>query len=117
MSSPGDGSLTEFILILTLKKILMAAHSCKYNRDVCPTDKSQNQHGRKKKRKKNKNIKEKQRKSNNDLIFKRKSGIKMKPNTGKTMEEQKKDRKKAAFKIFFLRGGKTDDRSDVCFFF
>lgn len=55
-------------------------------------------------KKKNKNIKEKQRKSNNDLILKRKSGKKMKPNKGKTVEEQKKDRKKQHLKSFFAKG-------------
>lgn len=41
----------------------------------------------------------------------------MKPNTGKTVEEQKKDRKKAAFKIFFCEGVKQKTEVTCAFFF
>lgn len=41
----------------------------------------------------------------------------MKPNTGKTVEEQKKDRKKAAFKIFFCEGVKQMTEVTCAFFF
>lgn len=80
----------------------MAAHSYKYNRDNCPTDKFNNQHGRKKKRK---TEQEHKRKPKNDLTLKRKSGIKIKPNKGKTVEKQKKTEETAAFKIFFFCEG------------